>query len=88
MQRHEMINMLFSKYRYLGVSRKGIEKLIDRGLNRGYKESFVLYGFEQMMRKNYFRNQYNGNDARDERLFAQDEEFRSILFDREPALWA
>ena len=88
MQRHEMINMLFSKYRYLGVSRKGIEKLIDRGLNRGYKESFVLYGFEQMMRKKYFRNQYNGNDARDERLFAQDEEFRAILFDREPALWA
>ena len=88
MQRHEMINMLFSKYRYLGVSRKGIEKLIDRGLNRGYKESFVLYGFEQMMRKNYFRNQYNGNDARDERLFAQDEEFRAILSDREPALWA
>ena len=83
-----MINMLFSKYRYLGVSRKGIEKLIDRGLNRGYKESFVLYGFEQMMRKNYFRNQYNGNDARDERLFAQDEEFRAILFDRAPALWA
>ena len=88
MQRHEMINMLFSKYRYLGVSRKGIEKLIDRGLNRGYKESFVLYGFEQMMRKNYFRNQYNGNDARDERLFAQDEEFRAILFDREPARWS
>ncbi len=88
MQRHEMINMLFEKYRYLGVSKKGIATLIDRGLNRGYKETFVLYGFEQMMKKNYFRDQYHGNDARDERLYAQDEEFRAILHDREPVMWA
>lgn len=41
-----------------------------------------------MMKKNYFRDQYHGNDARDERLYAQDEEFRAILHDREPVMWA
>lgn len=88
MQRHEIINTLFQKYGSCGVTKKGIEKLVDRGIGRGYKEELVYLGLDQVLCKNYTRSRYRGCEPRDERFYIEDEEFRAIMEGREPVLWS
>lgn len=88
MQRHEIINALFQRYGPYGATKKGIEKLVDRGINRGYKEELVYMGLNRALCKNYTRSRYQGCEPQDERLYIEDEELRAIMDGREPILWA
>lgn len=71
-----------------GQQKKGIEKLVDRGINRGYKEELVYMGLNRALCKNYTRSRYQGCEPQDERLYIEDEELRAIMDGREPILWA
>lgn len=75
----QIAKKLYKKYQKYGVSMQGLKLLARRGLERGYQNRMVLIGLETVIKKNYIRNQYRGNDIRDERIYISDAEFRAIM---------
>ena len=39
----------------------------------------VIFGLDTVIKKNYKRDEYHGNDALDEKRFILDAEFRSVM---------
>lgn len=70
---------LYQKYHDCGVNLKGLQLLARRALSRGYSEMVVSYCLETVIKKNYKRDQYHGDDALDERRYISDAEFRAIM---------
>lgn len=63
MQRHEIIKRFTAKYGKYGATEKGIEKLVDTALSRGYDEALICYGLERVLCRNYTKNLYTGKYA-------------------------
>lgn len=61
------------------INMHGLRKLARRALSRGYEEDFIIYGLDTVIKKNYKRKEYHGDDALDERRFILDAEFRAIM---------
>ena len=61
------------------ISFQGLKKLARRALLRGYSEQMVVFGLDTVIKKNYKRDEYRGNDALDEKRFILDAEFRAVM---------
>ena len=61
------------------INMHGLRKLARRALSRGYEEDLIIYGLDTVIKKNYKRKEYHGDDALDERRFISDAEFRAIM---------
>lgn len=61
------------------INMHGLRKLARRALSRGYEEDLIVYGLDTVIKKNYKRKEYHGDDALDESLFILDAEFRAIM---------
>lgn len=70
---------LYKRYQTVGVSLQGLKVLARRGLARGYPKNLVTLGLDTVIKKNYVRSMYRGDDARDERLYISDAEFKAIM---------
>ena len=75
----EIARCLFQKYKNCDVNLNGLKILARRALTRGYSKEIVTYCLEVVIKKNFMRNQYQGNDALDEKRFISDAEFRAIM---------
>ena len=69
----------YKKYQKTGVSLQGLKVLARRGLARGYPKNLVVHGLDTVIKKNYDRTQYHGNDVQDEKRYISDAEFRAIM---------
>lgn len=70
---------LYNKYLGCGVTLEGLQLLARRALARGYPEVLVSHGLEEVIKKNYIRELYDGDDALDEKRYIQDAEFKAIM---------
>ena len=61
------------------ISFQGLKKLARRALLRGYSEQMVVFGLDTVIKKNYKRDEYRGNDALDEKRFILDAELRAVM---------
>lgn len=77
----KIARQLMNRYPELSgcINLYGLQKLARRALARGYSESMVTYGLDTVIKKNYKREEYHGDDAVDERRFILDAEFRAVM---------
>ena len=61
------------------ITWKNIQLLARRALLRGYHKQVVFMGLDTVIRKNFRRDLYKGDDALDEKRFILDAEFRAIM---------